>query len=224
MQRDPRLSEEVQTYIDALDLERRIDEKDLSTEERQESDKARAIVEIIVSEVIKSRESLGSGNLPAIESLVAREPELMEHFLDEHYTRQVTGAVSGYVRRTMQLSNMSTSRTASKITNTYLLEATRTYILGLPQACVAVCRAALEQGLKENLGYQGSDERISLRKLIAEAETKGLIDGVAREIASDIACAGNKVLHAGPADFDQARDILYKVRGLLQAIYSGPMH
>jgi hypothetical protein len=145
MPSDPTLSQEVQTYIEHLDY---WDDRDLSPEERQEAEKRREVIKVIVSDIIKSRETLTESKLQVIESLVQSDPDLVGHFLDEFYTREVGDAVWGYVRRTLQLSRMVASRSASRATNTYFREATRTFVLGLPQACVAVCRAALEQGLK----------------------------------------------------------------------------
>jgi hypothetical protein len=70
------------------------------------------------------------------------------------------------------------------------------------------------------LGYQESEDRIGLSKLIEKARERGLIDDVGETIAREVACAGNKVLHAAPADFEKAQDVLYKLRGLLQELYS----
>lgn len=217
MSTDRTLSQEVQTYIEHLDW---WNDKDLSTDERAEGEKSRKVVEVIVSDIIKSRETLSESQLAVVESLVQGDPDLIAGFLDEYYTRDGVDAVRGYVRRTMQLSRMAASRSASKTTNTYFREATRTFILGLPQACVAMCRAALEQGLKENLGYKDSETRDGLSKLIDKAHQQGLLDLLEKEIAGEVACAGNKVMHAAPADFERARETLYKLRGLLEGIYS----
>lgn len=157
-------SQDIQSYIkENLD-----DLSDLSLQEQQETVEARKIVEVIVSEVIKSRETLSEGRLRTIENLVRSDPGLIAHFLDEYFTREVIDAVPGYVRRTLELSPLEAADTPSKVTNTYIREATRTYILGLPQASIALCRAALEQGLKERLGRQRSGEFIKFQDLLTE--------------------------------------------------------
>ena len=92
-----------------------------------------------------------------------REFTFFNKLLGEHYTRTFLDAVSGYVRRTLELSRIESSETPSPLTNTYIREATRAYILGLPQACIALCRAALEQDLKERLGYQLTGTFIGFR-------------------------------------------------------------
>jgi hypothetical protein len=56
----------------------------------------------------------------------------------------------------MKLSHLQAQEVPSQVTNTYVQEAVRTYILGLPLASVALSRAAMEQALKEGLGYQGT--------------------------------------------------------------------
>jgi hypothetical protein len=79
-------------------------------------------------------------------------PDLVAEFLDQHYTGEAVNSVRGYVDRTIELSHMKAERTPSEVTNIYLQEATRTYIIGFPLACVALSRSALEQSLKESLG------------------------------------------------------------------------
>jgi hypothetical protein len=217
MSGDLTLSQRVQAYFDSLDS---TDDQGWAPGEREEFKEIRRGVSFIVDDVIGSREALTDKQLPGIEKLVAEMPDTVSHFLDDRYTRDVVSAVPGYVHRTMQLSRIVATRKASKITNTYLREATRTFILGLPQACVAMCRASLEQGLKENLSYQESEDKKGLGKLIEQARERNLIDNAGRELAKEVACAGNKVMHAAPADFEKAREVLYKVRGLLEDIYS----
>ncbi len=215
------LSQEVQTYIEHLDS---WDEHDLSPEEREEAVKARRAIEVIVSEVIKSRETLAETELKGIESLVRNDPNLIAHFLDERFTRELIDAVPGCIRRILQLSRMDASRTPSKVTNAYLREATRTFILGLPQASIALSRAALEQGLKENLGLQLSGNFIKFHELLEEPEKWHLLDKVTKRIARDLAKAADDVLHEKPATLEEARELLDQLRGLLQHIYSAQGH
>lgn len=216
------LSQEVQSFIDTLDFER---DHDILPDEAKEAEKARNLLGGVASEVIKSRETISEGKLKkGIEFLVQSHPELVNYFLDEHYTREVVGAVSGYVRRTMQLSPMEAASTPSDVTNTYLREATRTFVLGLPQACIALCRAALEQSLKERLGHQLSGSFVMFRELLEEAEKWHLLDKVTKRIARDLAKAADDVLHEKPTTLDKARELLDQLRGLLQHIYSSQGH
>ena len=220
MSRELTLSQEVEAYIDTLDLEERMEERHLTPQEQEETTKAHKVIELVVSEVINSRETLTDSGLKAIEKLVEIDRELIEHFLDEHYTRKLVDAVPGYVWRTLKFSRMESARTPSHVTNTYLREATRAYIVGLPQACVALCRAALEQGLKENLGYQLSGEYIKFHKLIEKALKSNLLDKITKKAARDIAKAADDVLHEKPVDLDKALTVLEGLRALLPQIYS----
>ena len=90
--------------------------------------------------------TFGDDQSKVIESMVRSHPDLIADCLDEFFTREVIKAVPGYVERTLQWSQMEAALTPSTATNTYIREATRTYVLGFPQASIALCRAALEQG------------------------------------------------------------------------------
>lgn len=224
MANDLTLSQQVQSYIEVLDWEVERDLSGLSPEEREEAVRARKIVEVIVSEVIKSRETLTENPIKGIEKLIRSDPDLIESCLDDRFTREVIDAISGYVARTLQLSQMEAASTPSKVTNTYIREATRTYILGFPQASIALCRAALEQGLKERLGFQLTGTYIKFQDLLDEARRWHLLDGVIERIARDIANDADDVLHERPTDILKARDVLDKLRGVLQHIYSTEGH
>ena len=126
----------------------------------------------------------------------------------------------GYVKRTLQLSRLNSINFPSKTTNGYLQEAVRTYILGLPQASVALSRAAMEQALKENLGRQLSGDFITFQKLLEEARKWNILDRTMELCARDIANAGDSVMHEKPTTIPQALEVLAKLRGLLQHIYS----
>jgi len=97
---------------------------------------------------------------------LADTAEIIEDLLDERFTRDVINAVAGYVKRTLELSRLEAARIPSTLTNGYLREASRTYIFGLPHASVALCRAALEQALKENLRYQATGTFVEFNTLL----------------------------------------------------------
>jgi hypothetical protein len=217
MTRDATLSQLVQGYLDTLDWE---DDADTSPQERDELNEARRVVKIITDDVVASRETLTDGKLAAIEKLVVQMPDAIASFLDSRYTRDLIAAVPGYVRRTMELSRLESSRLPSKITNGYLREAVRTYIFGLPQASVALCRAALEQALKESLKLQGVPTFLRFNSLLEKAEKQKIIDCQIRQMAREIADAANDVLHEKPTDIKQASEVLLKLRGVLQHLYS----
>jgi hypothetical protein len=116
---DLTLSHQVQSFLDTLDWE---DDYASSPEKRDEMQKIRAAIKLIVDDVRASRETLIDNALTGIEKLVAEMSDEFIGFLDDRYTREVVDAVPGYVKRTMQLSRLESSRIPSKITNGYLQE------------------------------------------------------------------------------------------------------
>jgi hypothetical protein len=208
------LSQEVQRFFtDQLDL-------DGVYSEETEANEALKIVEALVDDIVSSREMITDNKLAFFEKRLEDTPEIIEEFLDERFTRDVINAVPGYVRRTLELSRLEGSRLPSTRTNGYLREASRTYIFGLPQASIALCRAALEQALKENLGSQGTGTFVNFNALLDEAEGAQIIDNTIRKMARRIATEADKVLHERLADLPKAYEVLMILRGVLQHIYS----
>jgi hypothetical protein len=210
-----RLSQEVQTFIDSWPHD-----SDLPPEEHEETEKIRRVVRATVDDIIASREMVTEEKFAPFEKMLAATPNLIDELLDERFTRDVVSAVPGYVRRTMQLSRLEGSRIPSKMTNRYLQEAARTYIFGLPQASVALCRAALEQSLKEKLKIQGASTFVTMNSLLKKAVESGVIDEVIRQTARTIANEADTVLHEKPADLSKAYEVLLMLRGVLQHIYA----
>ena len=217
MPRDLRLSEEVQTYIDVLKNE---GDRGKSPEQRREDWKLNKIVEIMIDDIIKSRETITDSKLKKLETLVETSRDLIEDFLDDRFTVEAVDGVQSSVKRLMKLSRLEALRLPSKVTNGYLREAVRTYIFGFPQASIALSRAALEQALKENLGHQLSGEFRSMDELLKEARKYKLLDRTMELCARDVAKAGDGVLHEKPTTDSKALEVLDKLRGLLQHIYS----
>jgi Domain of unknown function (DUF4145) len=145
---------------------------------------------------------------------------LIRYFLDSHFTCEVVRAVPGYVERTLHLSRLQGLSLPSKTTNAFLEEAVRTYIPGLPQASVALSRAAMEQALKERLGRQLSGDFITFQKLLEEARKWNILDRTMELCARDVANAGDNVMHEKPTTLPQALEVLDKLRGVLRRAYS----
>ena len=188
----------------------------------EEDEKYEKMIDLIVDNVISTREVLLDNKLASIEKLIS--PELVAVFLDERFTRNAVDAVPGYVSRLMQLSRLEGTTIPSNITNGYMREAARTYIFGLPQATVALSRAALEQALKEKLGKQLSGEFITFQQLLKDARKWNILDGIMETCARDVANAGDDVMHDRPTDLPKALEVLDKLRGLFRHIYSVEGH
>jgi hypothetical protein len=221
MSRDLTLSEKVQSFIETEDSE---NIHPLSREDRDKEGRAAKMIEEIVNDIISSRESLIENKYADVEKLVESDPEFIKGFLDDRFTRDLTSGVSGFVNRTMQLSRLQASGRASEVTNGYLREAVRTYIFGLPQASVALSRAALEQALKEKLALQLSGEFRTFQDLLQEARKWNILDGTMELCARDVANAGDEVMHEKPSTLSKALEILDKLRGILQHVYSVEGH
>jgi hypothetical protein len=205
----------VKSYIDRL--ERKVN-KYAEPKQRDELSKS---TEPFANAIINSKEMITDATVANVSAVIAAFPDLVSNALDDHYTREVVNAIPGYVKRTMALPGLTAARLPSKVTNGYLKEAVHTYVLGLPQACVALSRVALEQALKEALGRQLSGEFVRFQDLLQEARRWNILDKRTEAIARAVANAGNEVLHEKPIDLDKAYDVLTKVGGLLEHIYSG---
>ena len=210
-------SQDIESYV----KEQLCDVSDLSVQEQQDIAEGRKIAETVATQVIRSREMLAEIRSRTIETFIHTNPDLIEDVLDEYFTVEVIHAVPGYVERILQLSQMEASTTPSDITNSYIREATRTYILGFPLASIALSRAALEQGLKERLGYPPVQ---NFQQLLKDARRWNLLDDCMESTAREVANTADDVLHEKPVDISKAREILDKLRGVLQHVYSTEGH
>lgn len=209
------LSEKVRAFIETEDRDFR-----LTKQEQAQQERAREVLDFIVDHLVAARENITDNKWEILDKCVDNARDMVEELLDDRFTRDVINEVPGYVTRILDLSQLKCTTLPSKATNGYLREAVRTYVLGLPQASVALSRAALEQALKEGMGYQSSKSFVRMNDLLEEAETAGVIDNAYRQLARDVATAADDVLHEKPTTLSNARDVLIKMRGILQFIYS----
>jgi hypothetical protein len=222
MKKDSLLSDEIQSFIATLDSEGRIGD---TPEERKANQNAQKFINIIVDDLISSREGLTDSKLAVFDQLVHSTPELVADLLDNRFARNVIDAVPGYVQRIMQLSRVEGTTIPSEVTNGYMREAVRTYVFGLAQASVALSRAALEQAIKEKLGMQLSGDFISFQNLLSEAKKWHILGNDVMELwAQDVANAGDDVMHDRPTTLSTALEVLDKLRGLFRHIYSTEGH
>lgn len=204
-----------------IDSENSLEESEVPAEERTDFKKWKRISELLVDYFISSRETLASSKFPEIEQLLQAAPEAMEHFLDVRFTRDLVQEAPRFVERLMKLSRLAATTPASNVTNAYMREAVRTYAAGLPLASVALCRAALEQSLKEGMGYQSTRTFVTMNDLLDEAESANVIrDTAIRLMAREVANLADDVLHETPTSLSVAYETLVKLRGVLQHIYA----
>jgi len=145
--------------------------------------------------------------------------------LEFHYALLFCELLGRTSKKLKTLEMLPILESAPQSTRDYLAEATRCYLLKLDRACVALCRACLEETLKsvltEVMQQQLRDE-ISLRK---KGEMQALIDVCARagllgshkKAAHDIREAGNQVLHLKQTapDSGMAASVLKKTRTVI---------
>src|ERR1039458_3116677 len=112
MPRDLRLSEEVQTYIDVLKNE---GDRGKSPEQKREDWKLNKIVEIMIDDIIKSRETITDNRLNKLEVLVETSRDLIEDFLDDRFTVEAVDGVQSSVKRLMKLSRLEALRLPSGV-------------------------------------------------------------------------------------------------------------
>jgi len=80
-------------------------------------------------------------------------------------------------------------------------------------------RAAMEQSLRDRLGHQQTDERVSFDDLVKEAQKYGLVPKIRpaiREVNSDC----NDVLHNKPVSGDKAFELLSAARSVIEELHS----
>lgn len=208
------LSRECLRYIDELDIDY---DRDFPSEEDQQ---LLTLFRLATEMVFRSRQRFTEDCLQAVEKLVQVSPDLMANQLDDLITRRLLDEVAGMVRRIIKLSRLDAPKRPSDATSVYVQEAARAYIYGLPQASIAMSRAALEQALKESLALQGRGTFIDFQSLVKEAKRWNILDNDTAKMVRDTAKKADEVLHDAPADEAGALEVLDAVRGLLQLIYS----
>lgn len=153
-------------------------------------------------------------------------------WLDDHCTREMLRKVPKMVQRTMRLTTLRVTispkdlvkrlpdrRVTAGPVNTYLREATRTYVSGFWHASVVLARAALEQGLRDVLG-DAAPHPAELNDLIEGARRLRLLDAEQTQFASEVKRTGNRVVHQKPSNEREAWDTLCKTRMVLVHLYT----
>jgi hypothetical protein len=146
---------------------------------------------------------------------------------DLHYALELVKALERISAVTFVFTSPPIRTRAGAGVVALLQEATRAYLFGLVRACVAVCRALLEEALGELLT---ASEREQARGLAGKGELEAMID-VAREKgylsetdsrkAHTVRKAGNRALHRAAAPNDTAAwRVLEDTRAVLGVIYS----
>jgi hypothetical protein len=143
--------------------------------------------------------------------------------LDQMYCTVLLQEVPNFVKRTQALRAIALSGIPNAEYFVYLREAAHCYISGLPQAAVALSRAAVENRLKEVCAKRfGLDavENADLITLIDNVAVRGqILSKPHRDLAHLIRIAGNDVLHDEPTDSDAALQVVEAARDVIRALH-----
>jgi len=219
--------------------------EDSDPSEREESRAYREFVSALVDQIVSKRQQLSHldttkmmhwlGRIGARQEKSSLNPEQMNQIiqilgnasrdsLDAKYSQELLERVPLFVNRTLKLAVLESKYSASAQTNMYIQEAARAYIYGLPLASVAISRAAMEQSLRDRLGYQQSADRISFDELIKEAQKYGLLtkDGPSHQgpAIRTVNKRCNEILHQRPVSDDEAFELLSAARSVIEELHS----
>ncbi len=211
MKRDPWLSESIQDFIS----QRGQDDADYY---HQISAEDRKYIMNIIELIIFSRENISGKSFYKFEQFIKELPDPTIHMINDYLCNKFIHDIPCYVMRILDLSSIESSIKAPNIVNSFLKEAVRTYILGLPQASIVLCRSTLEQALKDKIPELNDDT--TLYTLIETAYNKNIIDQTIKSCSTEIRLTGRNAVHRNITELSQARDILIKLRGILQHLYS----
>lgn len=136
-------------------------------------------------------------------------------FLDEFYCRDLLREVPGIVERTRSLANLTLVEVSGE-SFVYLREAANCYIFGLPQAAVALARAAVEVPLRKAASKKFGEKVVAglgLFDLLKDLAVRGRLlsrEGIDR--AHRVRLAADKVLHEEPTSSAEAYEVVEAAR------------
>ena len=145
---------------------------------------------------------------------------------DFHYAYELVGILERIRGKTFVFDAPPIVGRAEPQTMDLLQEATRCYLFGLHRACVAVCRTALEDSLKQRIpweiwnavGIHGGD----LQRCITAAARTGVLPPELTGTAHDIRRRANDVLHQADGDVEDPWQLLLDTRTIVDAVHARP--
>lgn len=147
--------------------------------------------------------------------------EFAEMGLDDCYCRSLLKQIPTMVSRALRLDPVLVNEYPKGPVNIYLREATRSYLLGLFIASVALSRSALEQALEEKVPkLLQTDYKEKLQMLINAAGLAKLLQGDVLSFAHRARIAANKIVHGQACKESEAFDILITIRKVVGELYA----
>src|SRR5688572_6986583 len=115
------------------------------------------------------------------------------------YAFQLAKVLARVNKKSFTLEAPAIEGVAPESVVSYLRESTQCWLYGLHGACIALCRACLEEALRYKLPPPSSVSRANrLEDLIDQAVKDRVLDTCLSKMAHDIRKLGNRVLHGEP--------------------------
>lgn len=208
----PLLSNELASCIDTWDH--------FENPEDEESREARNFFEKAIRIATRSVESLSEQWIEKLQVLLREDQDHFRSAIDDFYSRKAVQGIRATVNRFLGLEPALVAEVPQKDIVLYLEQATRCYLYGLSQACVALSRAAVEIALDGKFVRHRVFPNGTMEMKIKQAQKLRLITEEAAILVDKVRVAGKTVLHKKPVSDEVARDTLDSARGALVRFYS----
>jgi putative methionine-R-sulfoxide reductase with GAF domain len=195
-------------------------DEEMGDEEKREAKEAEELAERMTGYLLGRLEGFGDETAQRIESLFKEVGTSLSYEFEHLYVRDMLTRIPKMVARTMKLSQVITREDPSGWVGIYLKEATRCYIFGFWDASVALCRAAVEQGVREVVRKKLNQSPANLTQTVKLADRSRLLDKSTSHLAGKVILMGNRVLHGSPTNERGAWDVLCAARGVLQHLFA----
>jgi hypothetical protein len=170
--------------------------------------------------LMESRQSLNVVDPAELEAkMLGVSSDFLRQSFDYLYTTEMLNRIPKMVGRTLRFSSLVVSELPSTTTNLYLREATRCFVFGLWRGCMALCRSALEHGLRKQVTKKMGQAPSALTDLIKVATQLGLLDDAHATLAHRIRKIGNEVLHDEDSGDSEALTALDSTRWVLLHLF-----
>lgn len=181
----------------------------------------------------KELEGESSGKVGAQESSPGGEAAKIEDALDAYHSEELLRRLPGIVSRVERLEKVGAEGVTNQALQAGFREAHHCYLYGFRAACCVLCRAILEEGLREALDRGGGLEakargadRSYMLELLQLAVERGMLTREFEVWGRDVKKAGDFATH-NRAAFDRnfaperVEEILLKTREIVNDLYRG---
>jgi hypothetical protein len=187
-------------------------------------------VQEMTQPVILAREALTKSSLEELEvKLLTNSKDSLRNEVASEYARILGKSFMDMVGRAEALRTLPAVSEVPNHVQQYLLEATRSYILGLFSACLIICRSTLEFSLRDFLTREAErshdeslrpEERDSLHSLITTARRARPDLTATLDDVDSVRVCGRGAVHRGVQAPEICREAFEKTRGILRELYA----